>query len=196
MSTIQGRYYLRAPLYVGGDPSSRDIYTFTDNDRNAQIGFSANCDLDFSQMDPVVPNLHGNGRCFLTKGKLFIKRARIVTPGADKVRAALGTLAANLLLTAYGIDADNNRQTSNNSWLLKLDNYNEWADLNSCFSNFDFKSVSDHYYFTILGQASSFLYVDDYNIQAAYKNEPLRAFLELDVDCGAGLLSTFDFSLI
>lgn len=195
MANIQGRYNLRAALFIGGDPSSRDIYTFANNNRNGSISFSADCDLDFQQLDPARPANHGSGRCFICQNKLFIKRARVITPGAPGVQPGLGALAANLLLSTYAIDPDNNRQPGAGAWLLRLDNYNEWVECNADFSSFDLADYSDHYYFQIKGQASSYLTVDDYNLQKAYEGQPLRAFLELDIDT-AGLLSTTDFSLV
>lgn len=196
MAKIQGIYTLRAALYKGGDPSDRDLYQYQDNDRNAQILFSQNCDLDFQQLDPENPANLGEGRCFPTQAILKIKRARIVTPGSSKLQPANGSLAAHILLSTYGFDADNNRVSGQSSWLLNLDFYNEWQDLNLNFSCFKGFNASDHYYFTILGQAVSYMTVDDYNIQAAYKNEYLRAFIEMQVDCAAGLLTTSDFSVV
>lgn len=194
MANIQGKYTLRAAIYTGGDPESRDLYTYTNGDRSANISFSQSCDLDFSQLDPENPANIGYSRCFISKATSHILRARIVTPGSPGVQPALGSLAANILLTAYALDADNNRHEGS-SWNLKLDHYNEWQTLNLKFKTFGLKSISDHFYFTILGQGPSYLTVDDYNLQSAYEGETLRAFLEIEIDT-AGMMSTTDFSLV
>lgn len=195
MANIQGQYTLRAAIYTGGDPANRDIYTYTNAARNADITFSQNCDLDFQQIDPENPSNLGYSRCFISNATSRVLRARIVTPGSPGVQPALGSLAANILLTAYALDADNNRHEGS-SWMLRLDNYNEWQTLNLKFKTFALKSISDHFYFTILGQGPSYLTVDDYNLQSAYEGETLRAFLELEIDNSAGMLSTTDFILV
>lgn len=183
MAKVQGLYTLRAQLYnkaatlAGGGGV---LYEFMDNDRNADIGSSYPCDLDFIQQDTFSVDSYNGLRKFIVKNKLLIKRARLVTPGASKLQPSPGKLAARLLLQTYADDGDGN-EVIGNSIQIKLDFFNEWQEFNVWFENFKIDSGDGTYKFRMPASRWS-LNVDDYNIQSAYKGENLFAFLELEID--------------
>lgn len=189
MAKIQGFYTLRAQLYnkaatlAGGGGV---LYEFKNNDRNVDVGSAFECKLDFTQKDSFSSDLYNDTRKFLSKNRLLIKRARIVTPGAAELQPSPGKYAASLLLVSYADDG-NGGTVSGNGILLKLDLFNKWQDFNVWFDNFNIDSVDGTYKF-YMPQTRWALHVDDYNLQSSYENEPLFAFLELDIDT-AGLIS-------
>ena len=189
MAKIQGFYTLRAQLYnkaatlVDGGGV---LYEFTNNDRNVDVGSAFECKLDFTQKDSLSTDLYNDTRKFLSKNRLLIKRARIVTPGAAELQPSPGQYAANLILVSYADDG-NGGTVSGNGILLKIDYFNKWQDFNVWFDNFYIASVDGTYKF-YMPSARWALNVDDYNLQSAYENEPLYAFLELEIDT-AGLIS-------
>lgn len=188
MAKIQGLYSLRAQLYNKGATlgDGTDLYEFTDNNRNADVGSSYVCKLDFFQQDTLSIDSYNGLRKFLVKNKLLIKRARLITPGSSELQPSPGEHAARLLLQSYAIDGDGN-ETQGNALQLKLDFFNVWQDFNVWFENFEIDSSDGTYKFEMPSGYWN-LNVDDYNIQSAYKGEKLFAFLELEVDT-AGLLT-------
>ena len=189
MAKIQGFYRLRAQLYnkaatlAGG---GGELYEFTDNDRNVDIGSAYRCDLDFVQQDTLSIDSYNGARRFLVNNKILIKRARLVTPGSSELQPSPGEHAAILLLQSYADDGDGN-ETEGNAIQLKFDFFNKWEEFNVWFENFNIVSGDGTYKFK-MPDTRWHLNVDDYNIQSAYKNEKLFAFLELEIDT-AGLIS-------
>lgn len=190
MAKIQGLYSLRAQLYnkaatlAGGGGV---LYEFTNNDRNADIGSAYRCNLDFLQQDTLSVDSFNGVRRFLSKNKLLIKRARVVTPGAPELQPSPGEHAARLLLQSYADDGDGN-ETEGKALQLKLDFFNEWQNFNVWFENFNIVSGDGTYKFK-MPDTRWVLNVDDYNLQSAYEGESLYAFLELEIDT-AGLLTS------
>lgn len=189
MAKIQGIYSLRAQLYnkaatlAGGGGI---LYEFTNNNRNAGIGSAFDCKLDFTQKDSLSADNYNDLRKFLSKNKLLIKRARVVTPGATELQPSPEAYAAILLLVSYADDG-NGGTVYGNGMQLKIDHFNEWQDFNVWFENFDIASGDGTYKF-YMPSARWHLHVDDYNLQSAYNGENLYAFLELEIDT-AGLIS-------
>lgn len=190
VKNIQGHYYIQAPLFIGGDPDQRDLYTYTNANRNGGVSFAQDCNLSFIQLDSAKPLNYGDVRAFLTQGRLLIKRARIFTPGSPGICPAQGSRAARLILLSYrNIDGV---YVSGDGFEIKFDYYNEWQNLNYIFENYKFQQdnpTADYYLLKIPGQSPAYMTVDDYNLQSAYEGETLRAFLELEIDCGAGMLN-------
>lgn len=186
---VQGIYTLRAQLYNKAATLADGggiLYEFTNNDRSADVGSAFPCDLDFIQQDTLAIDSYNGVRSFLSKNKLLIKRARLVTPGAPGLQPSPGEHAARLLLQSYADDGNGN-ETTGNSIQIKLDFFNKWNDFNVWFKNFNIVSGDGSYKFRMPPSYWS-MNVDDYNLQAAYENEPLYAFLELEVDT-LGLLT-------
>lgn len=189
MAKVQGIYRLRAPLYNKAATIADGggiLYEFTNNNRDAIIGSAFRCYLDFIQQDSLSADNYNDGRRFLKKNKLFIKRARVVTPGAPKLQPSPGALAAYFVMTTYATN-ENGVETFGNGMEIKIPFFNEWTDINLWFENFDIDSADGTYKF-YTPSARWGLHVDDYNLQAAYDDEPLYAFLEIEVDT-AGLIS-------
>ena len=183
MAKVQGIYTLRAQLYNKATTLADGggiLYEFTNNNRYADIGSAYPCDLNFVQLDTLSADSYNSNRRFIRKNKLMIKRVRVVTPGAPKLQPSPGQYAADFILDSYATDSGGS-ETSGNGLRIKLDFFNEWQDLNLWFENFNIDSADDTYKFKLVA-TRWVLNVDDYNLQAAYKNEPLYAFLELEVD--------------
>ena len=182
MAKIQGLYLLSAPIYVSGDNTNKVIYTYTNNDRGASIGFSNECKLDFSQLDPqAVVGVGGANREFLCNAKVTIKRARIFTPGSHGVQGAEDSLAARLVLQPWAwdgvIETDASRALE-----LRFENYNEWHDFETVIEAYELKKRSNSFNLRIKANAPAFLTVDDYNLQSAYEGQNLYARLDMLVD--------------
>lgn len=189
MAKIQGFYTLRAQLYNKAatlEDGGGVLYEFKNNERNADIGSAYRCDLEFIQQDTLSVDSFNGVRRFLSRNKLLIKRARLVTPGATELQPSPGEHAVSLLLQSYADDGDGN-ETEGNALQLKLDFFNEWQEFNVWFENFNIVSGDGTYKFK-MPDTRWHLNVDDYNLQSAYENEPLYAFLELEIDT-AGLIS-------
>lgn len=189
MAKIQGVYSLRAQLYNKAATLADGggiLYEFANNNRSASIGSAFNCQLDFTQKDSFSTDNYNDLRKFLSKNKLLIKRARIVTPGATELQPSPGKYAAILLLVSYADDG-NGGTVYGNGMQLKIDHFNKWQDFNIWFDNFGIASGNGTYKF-YMPSARWVLHVDDYNLQSAYNGQPLYAFLELEIDT-AGLLS-------
>lgn len=188
MAKIQGFYTLRAPLYNKAATiadGGRVLYEFTNNDRAADVGSAFECKLDFIQKDSISADSYNEQRKFLSKNKLLIKRARIVTPGAPELQPSPGEYAASILLLSYADDG-NGGTVNGNGIQLKIDHFNEWQEFNVWFENFDIASGDGTYKF-LSPVAKWNLNVDDYNLQTAYEGAELYAFLELEIDT-AGLI--------
>lgn len=177
MANVQGIYRIYANLKDG---NNTDLYTFTNADRAAEVNFTQDTELNFSQIDSVVTP-GGTLRKFIKNCKLNVIRGRILTPGAPGIQPAKGRMAANLVL--QGTNDDNE---PGNVLKLIFPVYNEWVDFGIPFENYDITTNS--YFFLLKYAAPSFLTVDDYNLQSAYEGETLNAALELEVDT-AGLYS-------
>lgn len=190
MAKIQGFYTLRAQLYNKAATLADGggvLYEFTDNDRNVDVGSAYRCDLDFIQQDTLSVDSYDGSRRFLVNNKLLIKRARLITPGSSELQPSPGKHAADLLLQSYAADGDGN-ETEGNAIKLKFDFFNQWEEFNVWFENFSIDSANGTYKFKMPSGYWN-LHVDDYNLQGAYKNEPLYSFLELEIDT-AGLLTS------
>ena len=186
---VQGIYTLKAQLYNKAATLADGggiLYEFTNNDRSADVGSAFECKLDFIQQDTLAIDSYNGLRRFLAKNKLLIKRARLITPGAPGLQPSPGERAASLLLQSYADDGNGN-ETTGNSIQIKFDFFNEWQDFNVWFKNFNIVSGDGSYKLRMPATYWS-MNVDDYNLQLAYENEPLYAFLELEVDT-LGLLT-------
>lgn len=171
MANVQGVYRIYADLKNG---NNADLYTFTNADRAAEVIFTQDTELNFSQIDSIVTP-GGILRMFVKNCKLNVLRGRILTPGSPGLQPAKGRIAANLVLE--GTNADNE---PGNILKLIFPVYNEWVNFGIPFENFDITTNS--YFFMLKYAAPSFLTVDDYNLQSAYEGEKLNAALELEVD--------------
>lgn len=150
------------------------VYNFTGKNRNAN-------------MSPTVPTV--NFICssvgsnvdvnFITQNKIYIKRARLLTPGCEKLRAGLNSSAAALVFSAIEKDGviDNNH-----SFTLNFKRFNEWENFNFFYEPYFGKILKTEECSFRLALPPSGFNIDDYNIQSAYIGQPLSLFLEMEID--------------
>lgn len=172
---IKGQYTLRADItpIVNG-------YTFTGADRNAESAATDDFMLSLSCDEIDRPIL--NSVSLITNNKLFIKKARILTSGAEGLRRALNSsIAASVLIV--GRSANDVTSTALGGFTMGLDFFNQWQD-----EDFEYlpQKVNENYYLSIDKQYSK-LYFDDYNIQDEYLGQTFKATLEMIIDT-AGVL--------
>lgn len=172
MSRIYGKYIISTSLDGFFDP-----YSFTSNDRNAEVGGQFDTPLQFSVGSNLYKGMNYDVVTFIKNNSVLVKRARLLTPGSIGVNPSPAKPAASINLVAY----DNYASGKHLSLVLPL--FNEWCDVNVKFESFE--DITENYYdFKI--KVGSKLFVDDYNVQSAYVGQPLNTILELDVDT-AGL---------
>lgn len=183
MAKIQGKYLISAPLYVSGDNTNRVIYTYTNNDRNATVGFPNDCDLDFTQLDPhVITGIGGANRRFLCNTVVIVNRARIFTPGSPGVHGAEDNRAARLVIDAYANNGSGPDVYSKRAFEFRFDDYNEWIDFGTRIEAFELEAVTNDFCLRIIGNSPSFLTIDDFNLQSNYEGQNLYARLEMEID--------------
>lgn len=179
---IQGVYLISAQIYNKG-PALADgstLYEYTNNNRDANVGSAFECKLEFIQLNSFGTSNFEPSRKFIQNNKLLIKRVRISTPGSPGLQPSPGTMAARMILTTYATNAQG-VEVSGNGLSIDLIKFNEWQDFNVWFDNFKIDSADGSYEFKLPAARWSF-HVDDYNLQSAYEGEPLKAFLELEID--------------
>ena len=171
---------VRAPLYVGGDPTALDIYTYSNNARTASVNFSQACDLIFKAN---IADLNNDGeKKFATDKKLVIKRARIVTNGSKGIGAANGKMAAELNIGCICLTASPIELGSD--FKMVFSGYNNWESFGY---EVPLQAFSDTSYNLVVATFDrhgnpSHLTIDDYNLQGAYNGQKLQAWLEIEVE--------------
>lgn len=166
---IYGNYIIRSNL-----TANFPVYNFTGNNRNANMS-PINPDINFI-CNSVGANVDVN---FITQNKIFIKRARLLTPGCEGLRAGLNSSAAALFFTAIEKDGvlDNHHY-----FCLKFSRFNEWENFNFFYEPYFGKILKTEEYSLKLALPPSSFDIDDYNIQSAYIGQPLSLALEMEID--------------
>jgi hypothetical protein len=168
---------LSAPIYIGGDPTDLDIYTYANNARTASVTFSALCELAFTpnggaDLDEVS---------FDKTKVLKIKRARIKTPGSVGLGAANGKKCATLYMSTgyYGTPP-----VAATSFAMQFSAFDEWEEFNLSVDSTSFgMSTYKMAIKTTDGNGNdSTITIDDYNMQSAYEGQKLQAWLEIEVE--------------
>lgn len=180
MSSEKPTTILSAPIYIGGDPTDLNIYTYANNARTASVTFSDRCKLAFTpnagaDLDEVS---------FRTNKHLKIKRARIKTPGSIGIGAANGKKCAVFYIETAWYDPLNT--LLNQHFAMQFSAFNEWEDMNlevdAGANGFAFPM----YKLGIMTEDSdsnpSTITIDDYNMQSAYEGQKLQAWLEIEVE--------------
>ena len=174
---------LSAPIYIGGDPTDLDIYTYTNNARNASVTFSAICPLEFK------PNAGANlDEVSFDKTKVLkIKRARITTSGSIGIGAGSGEKCAVLYMSTGYFGSPVVAATS---FAMQFSAFNEWEDMNLSVDStaFTLSSYKMAIKTTDGDGHDSTITIDDYNLQSAYEGQKLQAWLEIEVEAD-GLIS-------
>lgn len=170
MAKIKGKYTLRAGLspIVNG-------YTFTNNDRSAELAAAADfmitlsCDDIDRPINKVVSLISNN--------RLNILRARLLTSGAPGLQPALNSsIAASILI--IGRATNDVAGDSVGGFSFGLDHFGEWQDVGVSFVP---SKVNDNYYLSI-DHTYSKIFFDDYNLQNAYIGQTFNVYLEMLID--------------
>lgn len=166
---IYGNYIIQSNL-----TANFPVYKFTGNDRNANRSPN-NPNVNFN-----CNNVGSNDSInFITQNKIYIKRARLLTPGCENLRAGLNAKAATLVFSAIEKDGvlDNN-----NSFTLTFSRFNEWENFNFFYEPYFGKILKTEECSFRLALPPSGFNIDDYNIQSAYIGQPLSLWLEMEID--------------
>lgn len=166
---IYGNYIISANL-----TANFPVYRFTGNNRNGN-------------MSPNDPNVNFNCNSvgsnvsvnFVTQNKIYIKRARLITPGCEGLRPGLNADAARLVFSAIEKDGvlDNEH-----SFTLEFKRFNEWENFNFFYEPYFGKILKTEECSFRLALPPSGFNIDDYNIQSAYIGQPLSLWLEIEID--------------
>lgn len=166
---IYGNYIISSNL-----TANFPVYRFTGNNRNGN-------------MSPNDPNVNFNCNSvgsnvsvnFVTQNKIYIKRARLITPGCEGLRPGLNADAASLVFSAIEKDGvlDNNH-----FFTLEFKRFNEWENFNFFYEPYFGKILKTEECSFRLALPPSGFNIDDYNIQSAYIGQPLSLWLEIEID--------------
>lgn len=188
MANIAGRYGLTINI-------TNAQYTFTDNNRNAQ----------FTQTSPdiVVPancvqvNYYGAQALGCGESNFVIKRARVISSGAPGLQPPELKRAAQINLALCKQDG-----TTLDSVILKLQNWNEWTDVNATLrpykNNPSWSAIEINQHKPVYFSPrylNSYFNVDDYNLQSAYVGEKVSPILELDVEATGGMIESYNYDI-
>ena len=166
---IYGNYIIKSNL-----TANFPVYNFSGNNRNGNR--SPNVPLVNFTCNSVGSNANVN---FITQNKIYIKRARLITPGCEKLRAGLNSSAAALVFSAIEKDGvlDNNH-----SFTLQFSRFNDWEKFNFFYEPYYGKILKTEECSFRLALSPSYFNIDDYNIQSAYIGQPLSLWLEMEID--------------
>ena len=113
------------------------------------------------------------------KNKTFVKRARIITNGAEKLRVGLNNpFAVEINIKDRG--PLNPASTDLQNFILKFPKFNEWTNFNLVFEPYKRKGDNDELVYLETNNVS--VHFDDYNMQSAYIGQPIKFFIELEID--------------
>ena len=180
MSSEKPTTILSAPIYIGGDPTDLNIYTYANNARTASVTFSDRCKLAFTpnagaDLDEVS---------FRTNKHLKIKRARIKTPGSIGIGAANGKKCAVFYIETAWYDPL--ITLLNQHVAMQFSAFNEWEDMNlevdAGANGFAFPMYKLGIMTADSDSNPSTITIDDYNMQSAYEGQKLQAWLEIEVE--------------
>jgi len=113
------------------------------------------------------------------ENKTFVKRARVITQGAEGLRTGLNVpFAVEIYIKDRGplVPAPTNLQ----SFILKFPKFNEWVDFNLVFE--PYKRIGDDDNLVYLETNNVSVCFDDFNIQSVYEGQEIKFFIELEID--------------
>ena len=179
-SKIQGNYIINIPM-----KEFTQSFTFAGNNRHTLLYPS-------STVQPLVYWSSGDENHhieFLTNNVLKIKRAKIVTLGAEGLRTGFDTGLNNNYAAKIELIAARSGELNDNfgKLYLKFLKFNEWENLNY---NFKCENLNEDRYNFNLSRFSD-LCIDDYNIQSNYIGESFFPILSLDIDT-AGIIDPLE----
>lgn len=169
---IQGNYNIIAE-FTGAFSAP---VTIENNNRNKSVISLDDTNLSFQCINSPA----GGAYTFLYKrNKTFVKRARIITNGAEKLRTGLNTpFAVEINIKDRGpLDS---ASTDLQNFILKFPKFNEWTNFNLVFEPYKRKGDNDELVYLETNNVR--VHFDDYNMQSAYIGQPIKFFIELEID--------------
>lgn len=173
MSKIKGQYIVRGNLnnIVNG-------YTFTGADRNAVLAASA--DFMFPLTCDDISRPLNTGVTLNSQNKLYVKKVRLATHGAPGLQPSINSSVASKIYLV-GKAANDLAAENVGGFLVSLDQFNAWQDVNVEFLPDQTKAVNKDYYLSI-NHTYSKIWFDDYNIQADYIGQTFKLYFEMMID--------------
>ncbi len=170
---IQGLYDIIADISGAFVPVK-----ITNNNRQHGVNATISTHLNFK----VVTFSSGTETVEFDKEKIiYIKRAKLITNGAEKLRTGLNSLFAAIVgIQEYSSDPLE-APLHLNSFVLKFPEFNKWFDFNIPFEPFKTDIKSDKVLFQIAYPVTQISF-DDYNIQNSYVGQDIKFYIELEID--------------
>ena len=169
---IQGNYNIIAE-FTGAFSAP---VTIENNNRNKSVISLDDTNLSFQCINSPA----GGAYTFLYKrNKTFVKRARVITVGAEGLRTGLNVpFAVEINIKDRGpLDPG----TSDlQSFVLKFPKFNEWTNFNLVFE--PYKRTWDNDELVYLETNNVRICFDDFNIQSVYEGQEIKFFIELEID--------------
>ena len=175
---IQGIYNIIADL-----SGCFTTITIANNNRDRGINATNGNTLNFKLISSAEVSTYVK---FLQKNILRIKRARLLTVGAEGLRTALNsTVAANITLKPRAVTGETG--TSSKYIGLNFPRFNEWTQFNINFETWKDSTITGAAIDLGLISQVTDIHFDDFNIQKEYEGEPIKLHLEMEIDT-AGVL--------
>lgn len=124
---------------------------------------------------------------FIKNNKIFIKRGRVITGGAEGLRTGITNLFAaeiGIMDVGGGVPATNKQ-----SVVLKFPHFNEWTEFNIAFEPYLRKNDENDIVELHIAHPVTDIHYDDFNIQSAYEGEGFSLFLELEIDTAGVMIN-------
>lgn len=183
---IYGHYMLSANL---SNPFEMDNFAFSGSGRDNIINVTSNDrKVRFGCENFIASPLHRYVD-FLSNNKIYLHRARLLTYGAEWLRAGINGRAAILTLGAENPD-DSGAQSS---FCIEFRRFNEWQNI-ECWTDYPPNANDSHYHFSLV-QNYSQINIDEFNLQSVYSGETFTPVLELDLST-SGLYNTYSGGII
>lgn len=183
---IYGRYMLSANLK---NPFEMNNFAFSGSGRNNVINVTANDKKVRFMCENFIDTPLHRYVDFLSNNKIYLHRARLLTYGAEWLRAGTGGRAA--LLTFMAENPDNSN--AYNSFCIEFRRFNEWQNI-ECWTDYPTNANDSHYHFSLV-QMYSDMNIDEFNLQSVYTGETFTPVLELDLST-SGMYETYSGSII
>lgn len=180
---IQGTYNIIADL-----SGCFNTITIANNDRNRGINATNGNALNFKLISSAEVSTYVN---FLQKNILRIKRARLLTVGAEGLRTALNsTVAANITLNPRPVAGETG--ASSKYIGLNFPRFNEWTQFNINFETWKGSTITGAAVALGLTSQVTDIHFDDFNIQKAYEGQDIKLHLEMEIDTAGVLLDNME----
>ena len=177
---IQGNYNIIAEFTGAFSPTP----TIANDNRSKSVGASVSIALDFKC---VTEKSASQSVEFIKQNRMFIKRGRVITGGAEGLRTGITNLFAaeiGIMDVGGGIAATNKQ-----SVVLKFPKFNEWTEFNIAFEPYLRKNDENDVIELHIAYPVTDIHYDDFNIQSAYEGEGISLFIELEIDTSGVIIN-------